>query len=260
MIGPALRGVTVVSQSEIGARALKACLEGLRPASRGFEMLETTPPIGAGCLVLDGVESEDLVTRVPPKLRRWDLEDRCVIVANLDPSTARLLVREWSSAVVWRDEVDKLLRQEVVRIMHQGTCQEMRSLLARRVVDRHPIVGRVADVVFLAELPPQRLEAATRAAAASRRSVRSAWREAGLPDRPEALIDWGLLCHQLDGARQGRSLAAVASQIGLEPWRIQRASRRRTGGSAGRLTPPSLLQMFHAWLHDDTDAASALDP
>jgi hypothetical protein len=180
---------------------------------------------------------------------RRRMADRTVLVTRFCPDNALGLPELPPVRVVWLERVEKELPGILARIAARRPIRHLHALFREHRPPGCSGLHPVLDAAFLAEPVPGSVPELAHAAGMRARRVRDLWKAAGLPHRPEALVDLGLLGRVLD-VRGGEALSLnrACYRLGVDPRRVQRAAYRRTGRALGALDTPLLLSAVRRWL------------
>jgi hypothetical protein len=180
---------------------------------------------------------------------RRRMADRTVLVTRFCPDNALGLPELPPVRVVWLERVEKELPGILARIAARRPIRHLHALFREHLPPGCSGLHPVLDAAFLAEPVPGSVPELAHAAGMRARRVRDLWKAAGLPHRPEALVDLGLLGRVLD-VRGGEALSLnrACYRLGVDPRRVQRAAYRRTGRALGALDTPLLLSAVRRWL------------
>ena len=188
-------------------------------------------------------------------IHRLALQRATILITDFDPRNALLVPRGLTEAVLWRHEIHDELPGRVQALLARDVPARACALFESRIRAAPSHVQgaardllRVARAAFLGPDVPVTHQACAARVGSDGTGLRDAWRSAGLPARPEALIDWALLARLAELRSRGMSLERAAYAVGVEPWRAQRAAYRRMQMPAGALDPGAVLDALGAWL------------
>lgn len=248
--------VLLLAEHALDGRRLQRFLPKVRALS-GLEAVAALRPWEVGVLVLAVRSCASRFGRDALKsLHRRGLDQVTVLVTPFERDNVRVLVRRWRGAVAWLESVPDELPQAVRKLRQRSLSCRVHDLLLAHIhrredeapVGRSESMGSALGLAFLAPGPPQSHAAIAQAVGVPEGQFRDNWRALGFPGRSEALLDWSYLARGLEMCALGYSISRAAYSLGIEPWRLQRAAYRRTGGAVGTLNGGSLIRAATAWL------------
>lgn len=181
---------------------------------------------------------------------RRRMGDRTVLVTRFCPDNALGLPELPPVRVVWLERVEEELPGILAHLAARRATRQLHALFREHLPPGCSGLHPVLDAAFLGESVPGSVPELAHAAGLRARRVRDLWKAAGLPHRPEALVDLGLLGRALDARGRGGALSLnrACYRLGVDPRRVQRAACRRAGRALGALDTPLLLAAVRRWL------------
>jgi hypothetical protein len=129
---------------------------------------------------------------------RRRMGDRTVLVTRFCPDNARGLAQLPPVRVVWLERVEEELPDILARLAARRPTRQIHALFREHLPPGCSGLHPVLDAAFLGHTVPGSVRELAYAAGMGARRVRDLWKAAGLPHRPEALVDLGLLGRVLD--------------------------------------------------------------
>lgn len=183
------------------------------------------------------------------ELRNRRLLDRVLIIAPLDPRTARWLIgaRIPPECVLWVEEVaGDLLRRIADLVSLDPLSRFAEGLCLHR--DLPPVLGTALRILCERRPPPTSVAALARAAAVPERTLRYHWRKALGAVHLKQLLDWIVLLRALEEGHR-RGWPSTAGWLGLDERTLDRIALRLSGSHVRdkQLTLVAARSSFKAW-------------
>jgi hypothetical protein len=124
---------------------------------------------------------------------RRRLADRTILVTRYCPDNALGLPELPPVRVVWLETMEESLPGVLASLAARRPTRQLHALLRQHFPDGCSELQDALDVALLREPVPGDVEQLARAAGLRVSRLRRLWKAAGLPHRPEALVDLGLL-------------------------------------------------------------------
>jgi AraC-like DNA-binding protein len=175
------------------------------------------------------------------------LKSRTVVLAPFSRELATALVRRTCPPVVWLDDVGR----ELGAILRRMVDSDLRFVITEAL-----LVGCGADLLlqravreaFAGTDCPTTVSRLAARAHCTPSTLRAHWRRSGLPDSPQALVEWAVLAALAELRGDGSKISAVSRLIGLHETTLYRAARRRVGVSPSLVDRTALLAAIGDWL------------
>ena len=222
-------------------------LEGGQLVRRHTPGVSENPRPAVVVLVIPSCGSDFAVTALC-EIRRLGHEASAIILTSQACANAYLLGTMRRGRKAWLGEPVRRLVQMVEDLLGRDLRCRARDLFLAALPPGDRILRRGAAAAFLGDPPPRNHQELAAAAGVSEGTFRGHRRDAGLPSRSEALVDWGLLATVTQARARGMSLERACLKIGVAPRRVQRAAERRARKAAGHLDQETLLEALTSWV------------
>ena len=209
------------------------------------EAREATPP--SAVVVATSRGSTRFVVQSLQQLHDRGLLSRTVVLAPFSRELATALVRIMCPYVVWLDAVSR----ELPGVLHQLVATDLRYTLSEAFQARcgsDALLRRAVRQAFLGTDCPTTVSDLAARAHCTPSTLRAHWRRSGLPDSPQALVEWGVLAVLAELRSDGSKISSVSRLIGLHETTLYRAARRRLGVSPSAVDRTTVLSAVEEWL------------
>lgn len=177
------------------------------------------------------------------------LKTRTIVLAPFSRELATGLVRLPCPRVVWLDDA----RRELAPLLREMVASDLRFVVSTALLDRcgeDPILRRAVEQAFVGTACPTTVAGLAARAHCTPSTLRTHWRDSGLPDSPQALVEWAILAALAEMRGDGSKVSTVSRLIGLHETTLYRAAQRRMGVSPSLVSRAALLDALDAWLPD----------
>lgn len=231
--------------------ALLAVVQRLAPSAVPVRITDSVGPRGATPPVAVVVATAG--NHIPFVLRAMDdadaagLHSRTVVLAPFSRALASALVRRSCPHLVWLDDV----RRELGSVLRRMVESDIRFLISEALLDHcgdDPLLRRTVQQAFEGGACPTTVSELAARAHSTPSTLRTHWRQSGLPDSPQALVEWAVLVAVAELRREGSKMSTVSRLIGLHETTLYRAARRRAGVPPSRVDRDALLTAIGEWI------------
>jgi hypothetical protein len=240
--------ILILAEQELEQRRIARLLSPLK-VFRSSRFPNTSHQAAFGVVVILASDSSSVYAREScAEVHRRGHECRGVFVTRFEPDNVRSLLGLWSGEVVWLQTMEGELKRQVEGLLAQELQRRIFDMFYTSSDDPGGPLKQGLRAAFLDPIPPLTQKELVSVVGVSEEGFRNSWRAAGLPGRSEALIDWGLLTRVVSARGEQESMNRLCYRLSIEPWRIQRAAKRRVGIPAGELNEEHLIKALRSWV------------
>ena len=203
------------------------------------------PP--AAVVVATSGRKVSFITEALRRAEEEGLRARTVVVAPFSRELATALVRQGCAHVVWLDAVSRELPSVLRRLVESSLRFAVADAIRSRCGD-DPLLLRVVGIAFGGPECPTTVSDLALRVHCTTSTLRAHWRRSGLPDSPQALVEWAVLSVLAERRSDGSKVSSVSRELGLHETTLYRASRRRLGVSPSAVNHDSIFSALGAWL------------
>jgi hypothetical protein len=200
-----------------------------------------------GAAVVVAPAGTAFLERVLAEVKRLHLKRSTLVVSTReDVENVVEVARRWDGHVAWLG--DGSVASQVMELRNRDVRQRAYDLLCSAMKQPDKLVALGLQLGFFKPPPPSNLKKFVKPLQVSVPWFRWHYEDAGLPGRAEALPDWVMMGQVVHLRASGCTLAEARRELRIDPYRIQRASFRRTGHAAGKLDEGVFLEALMRWL------------
>lgn len=187
------------------------------------------------------------ITAALDLMEERSLTGRTVVLAPFSRELATALVRRRCPHVIW---LDAMVRELPV-VLRELVATDLRYTLSEALLEccgSDPLLQRVVRQAFRGSDCPTTVSDLAARAHCTPSTLRAHWRRSGLPESPQALVEWAVLAVLAELRSDGSKISSVSRLIGLHETTLYRAARRRLGVSPSLVNRNTVLVALEDWL------------